>query len=208
MSQIQTMKFIAEISVLGFTPVPWTVPHFGSGMSKSGKKFHFQTRTRKSRPENLSPDLEHWQKLIRDEAIMAMNEDPYTELKLPRSCPISLTITFVDRPLPGNQYNQIWFPGIKQNAKGEWVKLGNHEPDLTNLVKAVEDALQGVVYHNDFQVRMQHAEMRYGYTPGVIILVQEIEESDFPGLGEPVETAKPKKRRSSVAIPAKKAGKS
>ena len=62
------MKFIANFEVLGFTPVPWTVPNFGSGTSKSGKKFRFQTRSRKSRPENLSPDLEKWCNLIKAEA--------------------------------------------------------------------------------------------------------------------------------------------
>lgn len=190
------MKFIADITVLGFTPVPWTVPHFGSGTSKSGKRFHFQSRTRKSRPENFSPDLERWQELIRNEARNDRNARGNSVV----SCPVMIMIEFTERTPPGKKHDELWFPGVKKNAKGKWVKSGNHEPDLTNLVKAVEDALQGVVYHNDFQVRQHDATMIYGETPGINILVQEIEDSDFPGWGETVESPKPRTRKRNVAI--------
>jgi hypothetical protein len=34
-------------------------------------------------------------------------------------------------------------------------------PDLTNLAKAAEDALQGAIIHNDRRVRATHAEMLF-----------------------------------------------
>ena len=81
------------------------------------------------------------------------------------------------------------------------MKEGNSEPDLTNLVKAVEDCLQGIVYQDDFQVRMHQVEMVYDETPGISILVQEIEGADFPGWGDTVEAVQPSKRKRKVAHP-------
>ena len=209
------MKFIANIEVLGFTPVPWTVPNFGSGTSKAGKKFHFQTRSRKSRPDKFSPDLEKWCNLIKAEAYLAMgtfkcmvasNVDDINGITVdlqnpPVTCPVKLTIQFADRTPPGKNNGQLWFTGVKQNDKGKWVKEGNSEPDLTNLVKAVEDCLQGIVYQDDFQVRMHQVEMVYDDTPGISILVQEIEGADFPGWGDTVEAVQPSKRKRKVAHP-------
>jgi hypothetical protein len=37
--------------------------------------------------------------------------------------------------------------------------MDSHEPDLTNLVKGTEDALQGVVIANDRRVRASHGEI-------------------------------------------------
>lgn len=167
------MKHVVVFSVLGITPIPWTVPNLAR--SKYGHRF--STRTRKSNQANVSPDLERWQKLIRTEAEAQMLGNP------PCQGPVKLVVSFMERTPPGKREGQIWFPGVKQNEEGKWVKEGLHEPDLTNLVKAIEDAMEGVVYCNDVQVRFSELEMVYWSTPGISVLAQEIEESDFPGQG-------------------------
>lgn len=48
------------------------------------------------------------------------------------------------------------------------------KPDLDNLVKAVKDALRGVVYLDDSQVKQQWATKAYGSPPGVQITVWRV----------------------------------
>ena len=47
------------------------------------------------------------------------------------------------------------------------------KPDLDNVVKAVQDALNGVIYKDDVQIVSLHATKKYDTVPGVEILVKE-----------------------------------
>ena len=47
------------------------------------------------------------------------------------------------------------------------------KPDLDNVVKAVQDALNGVIYKDDVQIVSLHATKKYDKVPGVEILVKE-----------------------------------
>ena len=47
-------------------------------------------------------------------------------------------------------------------------------PDLSNLLKAVEDALKGIVYRDDSQIVRLHVEKRYDPAPGVHIVVERV----------------------------------
>ena len=47
-------------------------------------------------------------------------------------------------------------------------------PDLSNLLKAVEDALQGVVYRDDSQIIRLDVEKRYDPAPGARITVARL----------------------------------
>ena len=47
------------------------------------------------------------------------------------------------------------------------------KPDLDNVVKAVQDALNGVIYKDDAQIVSLHATKKYDMNPGVEILVKE-----------------------------------
>jgi Holliday junction resolvase RusA-like endonuclease len=50
---------------------------------------------------------------------------------------------------------------------------GNRRPpDITNLVKGCEDAIQGAAILNDSQVRETHAERKAGPAEGVLIVVE------------------------------------
>jgi Holliday junction resolvase RusA-like endonuclease len=46
-------------------------------------------------------------------------------------------------------------------------------PDLDNLVKAVLDGMNGVIFKDDCQIVSIHATKTYGTSPGVEILVKE-----------------------------------
>lgn len=45
-------------------------------------------------------------------------------------------------------------------------------PDATKLVRAIEDAMNGVVWHDDKQVVSQHVYKFYGDKPGARVLVE------------------------------------
>lgn len=47
------------------------------------------------------------------------------------------------------------------------------KPDLSKLVRAIEDALSGVIWHDDAQVVQITASKHYG-TPGATIVVTEV----------------------------------
>jgi Holliday junction resolvase RusA-like endonuclease len=57
-------------------------------------------------------------------------------------------------------------------------KIREHvrKPDLSNLLKAVEDALKGVLYHDDSQLVDINISKEYGSPPGVQITVQKLVE--------------------------------
>jgi Holliday junction resolvase RusA-like endonuclease len=45
------------------------------------------------------------------------------------------------------------------------------KPDLTKLIRAAEDAMTGIVWHDDAQVVMQQTSKRYGDEAGVYVFV-------------------------------------
>ena len=47
------------------------------------------------------------------------------------------------------------------------------KPDISNLVKAVEDALRNIFYRDDSQIVLLIAKKVYALTPGVRIRVME-----------------------------------
>lgn len=49
------------------------------------------------------------------------------------------------------------------------------KPDMDNVVKAVFDAINGVVWHDDTQVADLRVQRRYGATPGVSVVVMTLE---------------------------------
>ena len=54
--------------------------------------------------------------------------------------------------------------------------LPTKKPDLSNVLKAIEDALNGVVWHDDVQVVGVIACKRFGAEPGVVVSVTPLAE--------------------------------
>jgi Holliday junction resolvase RusA-like endonuclease len=88
--------------------------------------------------------------------------------------PVTLAMTFMAiRP-------QAHF-GRRRNEKYLRPNMPVHpigKPDVLKLARAVEDALTGVVWHDDSQVTTELLQKRYGPVPGVYIRV--FASADFP----------------------------
>lgn len=191
------MTKVLEFSVLGFPPVPWSVPNFGSGTSKTGKRFTFSTRGKKTKLDEFRLSLEDWQKQVGNEARIAMSKASFASL----FCgPVLLQVEFIAQTPPGRKHGEIWFGGVMFNSdSGKYVKGDSHEPDLTNLTKAVEDALEGNCICDDVQIAFHTTFKRYGPTPGIRVSLWIGLDSHYPGTGDPVPMPDPSPTKSSHA---------
>lgn len=79
---------------------------------------------------------------------------------------ISMTVYFY-MPIP-----KSWSNAKKQRAESEEIRPTT-KPDLSNLVKAIEDALNGIAYKDDSQIVKLTAEKYYG-VPRTEIEVKEL----------------------------------
>jgi len=68
--------------------------------------------------------------------------------------------------------------GTGKNAdvlKPSYAKYMTKKPDVSKMVRAVEDALTGIVWKDDSQVISLDASKRYGDRPGAAITIWEME---------------------------------
>lgn len=87
--------------------------------------------------------------------------------------PVRLVVVFI-RERPKRHYGTGRNAGIvKANAETWHIS----KPDATKLLRAVEDALTGIVWKDDSQVVMQCVEKRYGDKHLTIISVDELGEA-------------------------------
>ena len=104
-----------------------------------------------------------WKTLISAMAADVWNQPPLDE-------PIELALTFTMPRPKGHFGSRKGEPVLKESAP-TW---HTSAPDTTKLVRAVEDALNGVVWKDDSRVVKQSAEKRYGDRPGVLIEIRRI----------------------------------
>jgi Holliday junction resolvase RusA-like endonuclease len=92
--------------------------------------------------------------------------------------PLQLLVTFY-LPRPKDHF------GSGKNA-GSMKRTAPHlhakKPDLTKLVRALEDAMTGIVWHDDAQVCEQQIRKRYGAAAGAKVRVEQMDEGDLVGL--------------------------
>lgn len=123
--------------------------------------------------------VETFHGLVRTVAVQAMNGRP------PFSGPIELTVVAVFLP-PAS-----WSP--KKRAKaiaGEIAKTTR--PDLENLFKGAQDAMQTIVYRDDLQIIALYAAKVFGDTPCLEIELR------------PLWRSPPSKPRKELATPAQR----
>jgi len=85
----------------------------------------------------------------------------------PVAGPVNLCISFY-LPRPKSHY------GTGKNAtrlKDSAPEYPTGKPDLTKLIRAVEDALTGIIWRDDSQVISQRTDKRYGDKPGANICI-------------------------------------
>lgn len=135
-------------------PVPWTVPNIAVRRSKGGKPY----------PQlYASETLITYKKALRDEI-----EDRYGAIE-PTGAPIGLDFFF---------YRQLETFETKRGRKRH-----SNYADATNLQKAAEDALQGVLFINDSQVQQVTStiiEQSSDTYPAVVIKLTLNPEPNLP----------------------------
>ena len=88
-----------------------------------------------------------------------------------RDVPLALLITFL-LPRPKSHYRTGKHSGeLKPGAPS----YNRSRPDLTKLLRSIEDALTGVIWHDDSLIVIQNCEKRYSESPGAIVEVFEVQ---------------------------------
>lgn len=179
------MKKLVTFSAVGLDVVPWSVPEIGVNRRNPAKPVRFTKRAKKSKLHQGSASLSDWQKHVKSCAIDAM-----AAISIPVG-PVRVHIEFFARTPKGKKHGQLWEVPLRWNDEaGEYVKTqprSKTEPDLVNLFKGTEDAIQGACVENDVQTRMMSCAAFYGPIPGCIVTVYQIEPNDFPGVGDEIE---------------------
>lgn len=85
-------------------------------------------------------------------------------VETPIDGPVTLSLTF-HLPRPKSHYGA---KGLKATAMMKHTKA----PDLTKLVRCVEDALKGIAWFDDSQVWRQHTAKIYGEKVGVDVEIE------------------------------------
>lgn len=125
------------------------------GVDAGGKQRVF---TRHYTPEKT----ERYENLVRLSATQAMAG------AMPLEQPIALTVA-VYLPIP-----QSWSKKKQEKARAGLVGA-TKKPDLSNVVKAVEDGMNGVVYVDDARITDVTLQKRYGTAPRVDVIVRALD---------------------------------
>jgi Holliday junction resolvase RusA-like endonuclease len=156
----EVLKFVVEGD-----PTAWCTPTFGTRLTKTGRKYRFAEK---------NPRLQTWQELVNLRARQAMSE---LKKKAPLLGPTGLRLDFTRQAPSEEAIGKPWVPeiGWSQNLQ-RWVKVGagHNVPDLTNLFKGTEDALQEVCFGNDGQACFTWASRLYAATSGVTVTLYEL----------------------------------
>ena len=129
-----------------------------------GSKTAFRTPKGRKVVKEAGKHTPAWRSQVADLAAGAWEGPPV------RDRPLSLSLEFV-LPRPKKHFRT----GQKAHLlRDDAPTFHCSKPDLTKLVRAVEDSLTGIVWHDDAQVVVQSAMKRYGDAPGVRIIVDEM----------------------------------
>lgn len=75
---------------------------------------------------------------------------------------------FIALPIPASWSKK------KQCMAQEGLILPTTKPDSSNILKGVEDALNGVVYKDDSQIVRTHVVKMYAFNPAIQVVIQEV----------------------------------
>jgi crossover junction endodeoxyribonuclease RusA len=113
-----------------------------------------------------SKQLRPWRNDVKAAAAKAMGSEP------PAFGPIDLVCHFVFQRPKAHFGTGGKAEVLKESAPLFVVK----QPDLDKLVRAIGDALTGVVYRDDSQIASLHTTKTYGDRPGVLIHTEDLIE--------------------------------
>lgn len=155
------------------TPIPQSVPPallsftaYGIPQPAGSKKAFAHRTTGRIVVVDDAKGSRGWKSVVTDAALNALPEgSPLL------TCPVALTLLFYV-PRPKSHY------GSGRNA--DHVKASSPcypvvKPDCSKLVRAVEDAMTGIVYRDDVQIVFLTAVKRYGSPARCEVTVREVE---------------------------------
>lgn len=67
------------------------------------------------------------------------------------------------------------WPAKKKAMAIQGLVAATKKPDCSNIQKSIEDGMNGVVYVDDVQIVKGTQSKRYAETPGVVVIVRELE---------------------------------
>ncbi len=153
------MREVCRFTVTG-DPAAWCTPEFGTGMTKTGRRYRFA---------ECNPRLKSWQELV---AMIARQAMATAQRQSPILGPTGLRLDFTKKAPEGVDVGTPWVPEVTWSTKlHRWVKVGpaHNVPDLTNLFKGTEDALQEILFGNDAQACFTWASRLYAAESGVTV---------------------------------------
>jgi len=124
----------------------------GSKIPMPGKRFGVKDSCK---------ELPAWRHYVALEARKKFKGDPI------RGTPLSMILVFI-RPRPQAHYRK------DQSVKPSAPSHPTTRPDSIKMARAIEDALAGVIYHDDSQIVKHQILKRYGDRFETRILVEEI----------------------------------
>ena len=101
-----------------------------------------------------------YETLIKESAKQAMGSSE------PLETPVSLYL-YIRVPIPASATKK------RLQAISDGSEKPTKKPDASNILKSVEDGMNGVVYHDDSQIINIHVTKVYSSVPGVDICVKE-----------------------------------
>ena len=135
----------------------------------AGSKRAFRLKTGKIVVTDANPKGREWRAVIVDMARQAVGNGVALLLG-----PLTLELKF-GVPRPKGHYGKH---GLLKSAP-QWPAK---RPDLTKWIRCVEDALTGVIWHDDAQIVEQYAVKRYSDVPGVEVFVSSQSASEPMGM--------------------------
>jgi crossover junction endodeoxyribonuclease RusA len=146
-----------------------------------GSKTVIQQKGRRPRMIEDNPQTGPWRSTVVAAAHAAMTHhgDEGTSGYLPPlEGPLRLRAVFVF-PRPAGHYGSGRNAGRLKPSSPLYVRT---RPDVDKLLRAVGDALTGVVFRDDAQLVIVQAEKHYGAPPCALVVVEELAlEDDRPG---------------------------
>lgn len=117
-----------------------------------------------------NPKSKSWKQEVAAAAAQAMGDQPLMQ------GPLHLVVCFV-MPRPKHHYRANG--ELKPNAP----KYHTSKPDVTKLMRGLEDAMTSVVWKDDAQVARQYPEKVYGEKAKVLVGVRTIDEATVKVVG-------------------------
>lgn len=139
---------------------------YGTPQPAGSKKAFIHPTQHRAMVVDANKNAAPWKQEVAGAALEAMKDRQLI------TGPVALTLTFV-RARPKGHFRTGRHGSLLRPSAPLWPVT---KPDATKLLRAVEDALTGIVYRDDAQIVEQHVYKEYGLPERVQVSVSELED--------------------------------